>query len=657
MTEPTPNTTAPADNSVPTGVSFQPTPDPTTATPTTDANGLAKAATTAPATAAAPVNPVHKIADGIISAFSGTNGSPGAFLRATLSGGLAGLAAAAKAPRQPGAPILSGLGAGAEAGVQSVQATQAKQNALSQQDIANKQKQQQLDLEQNRDKYLNAEANARMVHEQMLTHQAGEEAVNKSIDTGKSAVALLQGSPIPGVVVPGFEQATAQELNSAIQIHTKDPNDPHGLDPTAGSPYPTGRKVVGQNPDGTPQYATTYTFVKMPPEVTLDETNRKLLEGVPGYDKMAPGTKMSGAQFNSMYQESQDIKAATAARDKFISDVAGVEEASKLKLESVNLGSDWNNALANNGNDPFVALNAMQQDAAMKQKYPHLAQDVETAYGGPKEWETMRHNRVEEGVLTLDKALNIVSSPGIHSKDEVNKAQHFIDAKNENSLNEAVALTKAKGIATGKDYENFLNYGQTTNPDGSLKKLNLGNAPDNMLVNGKDGSVIPIKMQQGVKPGQTDSARATFAQSVLHSLDILDQLKQQGKVLNGPIVGVSADWLASHGISGDSQEARDILKFAGSAATGAHVGGRFNQEIMHKMDQMLGMNMGDEQFAAAEKAIREVMKPYSENGGRLTVGEYKEQLIGTTQVLKDGRKVQVTGFDPNTGAIQGQQVQ
>ena len=75
------------------------------------------------------------------------------------------------------------------------------------------------------------------------------------------------------------------------------------------------------------------------------------------------------------------------------------------------------------------------------------------------------------------------------------------------------------------------------------------------------------------------------------------------------------------------------------------------------MDQMLGMNMKDKQFDAAERAIREVMKPYSENGGRLTVGEYKQQMIGSVQTLKDGRKVKVTGFDPSTGAIQGTQVQ
>lgn len=597
-----------------------------------------------------PPNPAHKVADSIIHAFLGTDGTPGSFLKSVLAGGLAGVAANAKAPHHLGDPILGGFGIGAEAGMQNVDQANQKVAAAKQQQVLNQQKQQQLDMEQNRDKYLNMEANARMLHEQALVHQAGEDTINKSIDSGKQAVSALRSAPIPGEYVPGFEEATADDLKKGIALHTANPNDPHGLDPSSGTAFPTGRKVVGENADGTPKYATTYSFMKLPPEVTLDDTNRALLEGVPGYDKMTAGTKMSGTQFNSLYQESSDIKAATAARDKFIADIAGSEEASKLKLESVNLGSEWNNALANNGNDPFPALNAMQADPAMRQKYPHLAQDVENAYGGPKEWETMRKDRAGEGSLTSDKAMSILAAPGAHSKPELDRAQKFLDVKNNNTLNEAVALTKAKGIATGKDYETFLNYGR--DPNDPSKTLNVGNAPDNMLLNGNNNSVIPIKMQQGVKPSQQESNRADFAKSVLHTLDMLDTLKAQGKLPNGPITGVTLDALAKVGLGGDDQEARDLLKFAQSAATGAHVGGRFSKEIMSKMDQMISMNMNDTQFASAEAGIRDVMKPYSENGGRLTVGEYKNNLIGSTVVLKDGRKAQVTGFDAN-GNVQG----
>jgi hypothetical protein len=130
-------------------------------------------------------------------------------------------------------------------------------------------------------------------------------------------------------------------------------------------------------------------------------------------------------------------------------------------------------------------------------------------------------------------------------------------------------------------------------------------------------------MLSKMAPSQQETNRADFAKSVLHTLDLLDDLKKQGKVLNGPITGITADFLAKWGLSGDSQEARDLLKFAQSAATGAHVGGRFSQEIMHKMDTMIGMNMNDTQFAAAEQGIRDVMKPYADQGGRMTVGELR----------------------------------
>lgn len=124
--------------------------------------------------------------------------------------------------------------------------------------------------------------------------------------------------------------------------------------------------------------------------------------------------------------------------------------------------------------------------------------------------------------------------------------------------------------------------------------------------------------------------RGIFAQSVLDSLDMIDNLKAQGKVLNGPITGITADFLAKFGLSGDSQEARDLLQFAQSAATGAHVGGRFNVPIMQKMDKMLAMNMNDEQFASAEQGVRDVMAHYAESKGRKTVGEYKAEIRENT---------------------------
>jgi hypothetical protein len=179
-------------------------------------------------------------------------------------------------------------------------------------------------------------------------------------------------------------------------------------------------------------------------------------------------------------------------------------------------------------------------------------------------------------------------------------------------------------------------------PDG--EELNLVNAAPEMLVDQRTGKPIPKNMLSTMKPTQQESNRADFAKSTLHVLDTIDRLRDQGKVPNGPISGLTAKHLAAVGLGSDSQEALDLIGFGSSAATGAHVGGRFNQEIMKKMDTMLSINMNDAQFSGAERAIREVMVPYATNGGRMSVDEYKHNLMTMPQ-YRGGVKGQVTGFD------------
>jgi hypothetical protein len=96
--------------------------------------------------------PLHsRIAEGIIHAFAGTDGTAGSALKSALAGGLAGLAAAAKTPMKPGAPILGGLGIGAEAGMAQTQKNTAQKNEFAQQQLENAQKKQTIDLAQQRE--------------------------------------------------------------------------------------------------------------------------------------------------------------------------------------------------------------------------------------------------------------------------------------------------------------------------------------------------------------------------------------------------------------------------------------------------------------------------------------------------------------------------
>ena len=180
------------------------------------------------------------------------------------------------------------------------------------------------------------------------------------------------------------------------------------------------------------------------------------------------------------------------------------------------------------------------------------------------------------------------------------------------------------------------------------EKLNLANAPDEALIDGNTGKPIPTKMLATLKPTQQESNRADFAKSALHSLDLIDGLKAQGKLPNGPISGWTTKGLEAAGLnSKDAAEAIGLVALTQSAATGAHVGGRFSHEILDKMTGLLSLNANDSQFEGQEKALRDVMTPYSQQGGRVTVAQYKQEIIGSVQTLKNGTKVQVTGIDKN----------
>jgi hypothetical protein len=179
------------------------------------------------------------------------------------------------------------------------------------------------------------------------------------------------------------------------------------------------------------------------------------------------------------------------------------------------------------------------------------------------------------------------------------------------------------------------------------EKLHLGNAPDEMLVDANTHQPIPIKMLSTLKPTQQESNRADFARSALHSLDLIDDLKAKGNLPNGPITGWTTKALIKSGLSGkDAADAYGLIALTQSAATGAHVGGRFSAQIMEKMSGLLTLNANDSQFEGQELAIRQVMGPYAAQGGRETVLQYKSNLMGQKKVI-NGREMQVAGFDKN----------
>lgn len=168
------------------------------------------------------------------------------------------------------------------------------------------------------------------------------------------------------------------------------------------------------------------------------------------------------------------------------------------------------------------------------------------------------------------------------------------------------------------------------------EQLNLLNAPDTMMVD-QQGRPIPFKMLTAMKPSQQETNRADFANSVVHMLDSVDKLKAAGKLPNGPVTGLTKSMLAKAGLGdADAQKAINDISLIQSAATGAHVGGRFSVPVLQKMQGLLGMNMNDAQFQGAEDSIRDVMQGYVQSGGRHTVAQWKQdhavymggQLVG-----------------------------
>jgi hypothetical protein len=316
-----------------------------------------------------------------------------------------GDAAAASGPVPSGGGALTGI-------TRTLAAGQQREAQQKQQQFENDEKASALEMEQQKTKAVIAESNARMIHEQALTHQLGEDAVNASITNGKQAVTKFTSAHVPATVLQdGVTSAQMQTLIANKQ-----------LDPTTSTAFPTGRKQVGEDANGQPQYATTYSVLSMPGDVKVSEEDAPFLSKYSGLD-VKPGQVLPGAQYNNLFQTASDNQAATAARNKTLGDneIAAGEQAQKL--ESVRLGPEWTNALSAAKNDPVKALGAMLANPAIKQQYPHLAQDVMQSYGGAKEWETIRHNQQEESIkraeLAQKNAGNAAGASGLQGDEYI----------------------------------------------------------------------------------------------------------------------------------------------------------------------------------------------------------------------------------------------
>lgn len=337
--------------------------------------------TGASAQPAAPAVPLHsKIAEGIIHAFAGTDGTAGSALRSALAGGLAGLAAASNRPAgnvPRGAAALGGFGAGATAAIQ--QSQQQQQQALE-----NKQKQATLDQQATREKYLNAETQARTYADQITANNASQEGLQKRYQAaGHLADAFSTDHTLVG------DGVTEPELIAE--------GGPGGkYDHTKVTGFNTGEKEVMQ--DGKMVTLPTFKVFNNEPDkarqVEISEGVSKVLAEA-GFNYPA-GTKMDSKLLDSMGTKAmssmttRSLMEEAAAKEGLAEDQ--VKAAASHGADMATINPTIGAYMAKHPLDFFGALDfAAQQKGAVGDAGTRIRNSYD-----PKDLDKIRHERVEE---------------------------------------------------------------------------------------------------------------------------------------------------------------------------------------------------------------------------------------------------------------------
>lgn len=330
---------------------------------------------------AAPATPLHsKIAEGIIHAFAGTDGTAGSALRSALAGGLAGLAAASNRPAgnvPRGAAALGGFGAGATAAIQ--QSQQQQQQALE-----NKQKQATLDQQATREKYLNAETQARTYADQITANNASQEGLQKRYQAaGHLADAFSTDHTLVG------DGVTEPELIAE--------GGPGGkYDHTKVTGFNTGEKEVMQ--DGKMVTLPTFKVFNNEPDkarqVEISEGVSKVLAEA-GFNYPA-GTKMDSKLLDSMGTKAmssmttRSLMEEAAAKEGLAEDQ--VKAAASHGADMATINPTIGAYMAKHPLDFFGALDfAAQQKGAVGDAGTRIRNSYD-----PKDLDKIRHERVEE---------------------------------------------------------------------------------------------------------------------------------------------------------------------------------------------------------------------------------------------------------------------
>jgi len=170
-------------------------------------------------------------------------------------------------------------------------------------------------------------------------------------------------------------------------LNQKDPDGKPVLDPTQYTAFPDGKKVVDEK-DGLPVHAMTYSIMKVPQQYMLtdkDQSWLNVLHGAGIKPEWKPGTTVPGYIANALNQQSQNIKAATASRNKTASDLDFANE-----YDNFSNGQDWVRYLAQAGPyGPALASQMFMSDyndpnssagQTLRAKYSTPMRDIQSQY-------------------------------------------------------------------------------------------------------------------------------------------------------------------------------------------------------------------------------------------------------------------------------------
>jgi hypothetical protein len=348
---------------------------------------------------------------------------PGGIMRTVVAGALEAMNSIGASLGDVAAVGKVPLGGGALTGI--ARTLQARQQRITQ---------------EKRDQLLNAEANIRLRREQQLLHQADEEDIDKSIAEGQKELERLRTAPLPSQQVA---EGTAEELKKMMADQLKLPPDQRTLDPTTVMVIPSGKKIVGFDENNEPIVRTVFTVMRPPKEITLTDSpkDKQFLSDVKKYTNkdLKPGQVLTGAQYNFLRQQVNDIKTLETIRrvqlqKNEIEDISSARTLEVLK----GFNSDTQNAiieaLGRTGGDPIQAVNILSQEKQpavgpdgkpimdpvlkdgkpvlgpngqpilaprMVPKYPDIESDMQM-YFGEKEWAQLRANAEKNTVNAID---------------------------------------------------------------------------------------------------------------------------------------------------------------------------------------------------------------------------------------------------------------